>query len=259
MSKLLATAFTALLVSSLAACATEAEDPTSAIEAYSWSDISTRPSFELWKDDAGQFRFHMMDEEADVLLVSQGYSTRTGALNGLLSVLDNGRNLGQYRLATAADGTSHFDLLAANRAVIATSETYASADAAHAEIATTVDAVAAYQQAWDSATGARFAIKLDAGGKWYWNLHAKNGEIVLRSQRYDSKAAALNGAFSVADNGATAARYQVLPAASGGGYYFNLTATNGQIIGTSEIYASKANAERGRDAVVALVPQVALL
>ena len=34
---------------------------------------------------------------------------------------------------------------------------------------------------------------------------------------------------------------------------------NGQIIGTSEPYASKANATRARDAIVALLPEVELL
>lgn len=259
MSKLLVPALaTLLLASSLTACATESDDPTDSVEAYSWSDISTRPSFELWKDEAGQFRFHLIDSHAETLASSQGYSSRTAALNGLLSVLDNGGNLGSYRLDNLAAGGVSFSLLAANRAVIATGERYADTAAAQAHVATTIDAVAAYKAAWDSATGARFAIKKDAGGQFYFNLHAKNGEIVLHSERYPDKAGALNGAFSVADNGVTAARYQVR-AASGGGYYLNLTASNGQIIATSEVYASKANAERARDAIIALLPQVALL
>jgi uncharacterized protein YegP (UPF0339 family) len=79
-----------------------------------------------------------------------------------------------------------------------------------------VGAVGTYRTAWATATGRRFAVHLDAGGKYYWNLHAGNGAIVLRSERYDSEAAALNGAFAVLDNGAALARYQVLPSSNGG-------------------------------------------
>jgi uncharacterized protein YegP (UPF0339 family) len=259
MSKLLVPALAALLLSSsLLACATETDDPTEAASALSWSDISSRPSFELWKGDDGQFRFQLLDAHAEVLASSQGYSSRGNALNGLLSVVDNGRSPSQYKVALAAEGGAYFNLLAANRAVIATSDRYADVAAAQAHVSTTITAVAAYTAAWDTATGARFAIHQDVGGKYYFNLHAKNGEIVLHSERYDGKAAALNGAFSVADNGVTKARYQVL-AANGGGYYLNLTATNGQIIATSEVYSSKSNAERARDSIIALLPQVALL
>jgi uncharacterized protein len=259
MSKLLLTALAALLLSSsLAACATETDDPTSAIEAHSWSDLSTRPSFELWKSTDGQFRFHLSNATAEILVTSEGYTTRTNALNGLLSVLAHGGSAASYQVKAATNGRYYFNLKAVNGQIIGTGGSHATEAKAQADVAATVAAVTAYLAAWETATGARFGLHLDAGGKYYWNLHAKNGEIVLRSQRYDSEAAALNGAFSVSDNGTTAARYLVLQA-SNGGYYFNLTATNGQVIGTSEVYASKYNAERGRDGIIALLPDVALL
>ena len=75
---------------------------------------------------------------------------------------------------------------------------------------------------------------------------------------YRSQAAALNGAFSVRDHGVTPSRYQIL-AANGGGYYLLLTASNGQTIATSEVYDSKGNATRARDAIVALLPTIELL
>lgn len=264
MSNRFASLLTSLLLAAplapLAACAVEDDVTTSTTEgAASWSDLSARPSFELWKGSDGQFRFHLVDASADVLVTSEGYGSRASALNGLLSVLDNGGLSTRYDVRATASGTgAYFNLEAANGAIIATSQTYADAAAAQADVAATIAAVAAYAAAWDAATGERFAVRQDAGGKFYFNLHAGNGAIVLRSERYDSEAAALNGAFSVVDNGTTAARYQVRQAASGG-YYFNLTATNGQIIATSEVYASKYNAERARDAVIALLPTVELL
>lgn len=252
--KTLSMMFAMVVASALVGCAEEVAPVETGSD---WSELAGRPSFELWKGADGQFRFRLMDETANELVASQGYVSRLGALNGLVSVLDNGAYRGQFVVKTGASGV-YFDLLAANRNVIATSETFASAAAAEAEIEATMKAVVAYVEAWESGTGARYALKLDAGGQWYFTLYAKNGEAVLRSERYLEEAGALNGIFSVADNGKNAARYQVKQGASGK-WYFVLTATNGQIIGTSELYASKYNAERGRDAVIALIPQVALL
>ena len=59
-------------------------------------------------------------------------------------------------------------------------------------------------------------------------------------------------------NGTTEARYQVNPSRDGG-YYFNLTSTNGQIIGTSEVYSTRSNAVRGCDSIIELLPTVELL
>lgn len=248
------TMLVAMMTMAVMGCAVEETEVTE----NDWAALESRPSFDLYKDAGGQFRFNLMTPTAEVLVSSQGYVTRLGALGGLLSVLDNGTYRALYDVKTAADGSVYFNMLAANRNVIATSETYASAAEAEAEIERTIATVGQYVQAWDAATGARYSIKLDAGGQWYFGLYAKNGELVLRSERYLTEAAALNGAFSVADNGASLARYQVKATASGK-YYFVLTATNGQVIGTSEMYTSKYNAERGRNAVIALVPQVPLL
>ncbi|HUQ06583.1 MAG TPA: YegP family protein [Kofleriaceae bacterium] len=251
------------LASAVAACATEndgldSEDITS-IEESSWGDLASRPSVELWKGTDGQFRFHLLEKTQEVVFTSQGYSSRTSALNGLLSVLENGKQASQYTVNTAANGGSYFNLLAANKAVIATGEVHTTAAAAQADVQLALANVTGYQKAWDTATGARFAIKQDAAGQWYFNLHARNGAIQLTSQKYGSKASALNGAFSTAENGLSKTRYTVQPTASGTGYYFNVTATNGQVVATSEVYASKQSAERGRDNVITLLPVVPLL
>jgi len=222
------------------------------------AEIGTRPYFDLWRNASGQYRFHLVDTDGNILVTSEGYTSRTGALNGVLSVLDNGGLSTRYQIKPSSNGGAYFNLRAANYQVIATSQIYADVAAAQADVDATIAAVAAYVEFWENGTGARYAVHQDVGGKYYFNLHAKNGEIVLHSQRYDTEASALNGAFSVHDNGTTSSRYLVLQAANGG-YYLNLTATNGQIIATSEVYASKYNAERARDAIIALIPDVALL
>ena len=222
------------------------------------SEVANRPRFDLWKTGS-QFYFHLQASNGEIILASEGYSNRTGALNGILSVLDNGGIASRYDVKDASNGGAYFNLLAANKQVIGTSEVYASTSNAKAGVDACVRNVAAYLEAWDTATGARFDVFEGRDGRFYFNLHAGNGEIVLHSQGYDTEASALNGAFSVSDNGVTKTNYDI-KAASGGGYYFNLkSAANGQVIGTSEVYSTKSNATRGRDAIVALLPSVELL
>ena len=98
-----------------------------------------------------------------------------------------------------------------------------------------------------------------ASGAITFDVIAKNGQTVLTSQHYTSSAAAYNGAFSVQENGTTAASYEVLPAATGGTWYFNLRAANNEIIGTSQQYTTQESATAGRDAVIALLPSIDVL
>ena len=89
-------------------------------------------------------------------------------------------------------------------------------------------------------------------GRHYFNLMASNGENVLRSQGYTALASAKDGIASVLANGFDKRNFEVLEAKNGD-FYFNLKADNGEVIGTSELYASKTSAERGARTVRALV------
>jgi uncharacterized protein YegP (UPF0339 family) len=89
-------------------------------------------------------------------------------------------------------------------------------------------------------------------GKYYFHLMAGNGQNVLRSQGYTRLASAEGGADSVIANGNDKRNFELLQA-SNGDWYFNLKAANGETIGTSQLYATKYNAERGAVAVRALV------
>lgn len=234
----------------------DGSDPTVSTDA---DEVAIRPTFDLWKASNG-YRFNFLASNGETLISSQAYSSRTAALGGLLSVLDNGGIASRYEIKTAADGKPYFNLLAANRQVIGTSETYATKENAQAGVDATVRATAAYLEHWDTATGARFDVfEGSTAGKFYFSLHAKNGAIVLQSESYTSEEGALNGAFSVADNGLSAANYEVVKTSTGTRYYVRLKASNGQVIGTSEPYSSKSNATRARDAIIALLPSVELL
>jgi uncharacterized protein len=103
-----------------------------------------------------------------------------------------------------------------------------------------------------TATKGRFEIFVGEDGQHYFQLLAGNGEKVLRSEGYTTKSACKNGIDSVIANGATVARYKVLPAQNGD-YYFNLTAKNGKVIGTSEMYTTKSGANTGRDNIISII------
>jgi uncharacterized protein YegP (UPF0339 family) len=102
-----------------------------------------------------------------------------------------------------------------------------------------------------ASTSAHFETFVGKDGKTYFDLVAGNGQNVLRSQGYKSGSGARSGMASVVNNGPNPAMYLVKQATDGT-YYFDLTAGNHQIIGTSEMYASKSDAKRGALTVQAL-------
>ena len=83
-------------------------------------------------------------------------------------------------------------------------------------------------------------------------VETQNGETVLRSEGYTRKASADNGIASVETNGVDDENYQIKEA-SDGRFYFNLRAGNYQVIGTSEMYGTKYNAQRGAHGVADLL------
>lgn len=81
-------------------------------------------------------------------------------------------------------------------------------------------------------------------GQFAFVLKAGNSETILRSEQYESKAAAQSGIVSVQTNSPKDERYD-RKEASDGRAYFNLKAGNHQIIGTSQMYASTSGRDNG--------------
>lgn len=102
------------------------------------------------------------------------------------------------------------------------------------------------------ATAGKFETFVGQDGQHYFQLVAGNGERVLRSEGYTTLQSAKKGIASVRKNGTDVANFEVLETASGESY-FNLVAGNGEIIGTSETYASASNADRAVKTVVGLL------
>jgi len=103
----------------------------------------------------------------------------------------------------------------------------------------------------------KFVITLQKNGEYRFNLKATNGQIILASEGYKTKAACLNGIESVKKNAVTEARFETKEGKSGK-LHFNLKATNGQIIGTSEVYESAAACKNGIASVQKNAPDAAI-
>ena len=94
----------------------------------------------------------------------------------------------------------------------------------------------------------KFVITKGKDDKFYFNLKAVNGEVILTSQGYKAKADCKNGIESVKRNSIIEARFEVKQS-NDGKDYFVLTATNGQTIGKSQISKSESGCGNGMKSV----------
>ena len=90
----------------------------------------------------------------------------------------------------------------------------------------------------------KFVISIRKNGEYQFNLKAGNGQVILASEGYKTKAACENGIASVKTNAPDDQRYD-RKTSTNGKAYLNLKAGNGQIIGSSEMYESEAARENG--------------
>lgn len=89
--------------------------------------MANHPRFEITVDKAGKHRFTLTAKNGQVILTSQGYADRRGCLGGIDSVRRNCADDTAYERKEAAGGKHFFNLLAANKQVIGTSQMYAAA------------------------------------------------------------------------------------------------------------------------------------
>ncbi|WP_213520261.1 YegP family protein [Nonlabens sp.] len=90
----------------------------------------------------------------------------------------------------------------------------------------------------------KFEVYKNKSEEYRFRLKASNGQNILASQAYKTKASRDNGIESVRKNSQDDKRY-TKGVSSSGKSYFNLTATNGQVIGKSEMYESESARDNG--------------
>ena len=81
-----------------------------------------------------------------------------------------------------------------------------------------------------------------------FRLKADNGQIILSSEGYNTKASCLNGIESVKKNAADAKRFAKTKTPSNM-FGFSITAANNQVIGTSQNYKSESGRNNGVESV----------
>jgi len=96
---------------------------------------------------------------------------------------------------------------------------------------------------------ATFELKKSQNDQYMFNLTAPNGQIILTSELYTTKAAAENGIELVKKNGCNDANFEHRMSAKGEAYFI-LKAANKQIIGRSEMYSIASAMEKGIASVI---------
>lgn len=94
----------------------------------------------------------------------------------------------------------------------------------------------------------KFIISKRKNGEFQFNLKAANGQVILSSEGYSSKSGCQKGIDSVKKNSQDDSKFDRLTAKDGR-WYFNLKATNGQIIGSSQMYESENGMQKGIESV----------
>lgn len=100
----------------------------------------------------------------------------------------------------------------------------------------------------------RFEIKKDKKGEFRFTLTAANGQVVLSSEGYKTKASCKNGINSVKKNCADDKCFD-RKVARNGKVFFALLARNKQVIGASQMYTAKRSMENGIASVRANAPK----
>jgi uncharacterized protein len=103
----------------------------------------------------------------------------------------------------------------------------------------------------------KFELYKDKAGEFRFRLKATNGQNILASEGYTARASAVNGIESVKKNAADGSRFES-KTSSNGKFYFVLKASNGQVIGQSEMFDSEAACRGSIDSVTRNAPGAAV-
>lgn len=102
-----------------------------------------------------------------------------------------------------------------------------------------------------------FLVSKRKNDEFQFVLKAGNGQVILASEGYTTKAGCDNGIESVRKNSQLDERYGKLESKNGK-FYFNLKASNGQIIANSEMYESAAARDNGIESVKKNAPDASV-
>jgi hypothetical protein len=82
------------------------------------------PKFQIFIGNNNQFYFRLYAANGEIVLNSEGYTTKSGCKKGIASVKGNALLEERYQRKTSVNGQFYFVLVAANGKVIGVSEMY---------------------------------------------------------------------------------------------------------------------------------------
>jgi len=82
--------------------------------------------FVLSKRSNGELQFNLVADNSEIILTSEGYTSKAACENGIESVKTNAGREEAFERKTAANGKSYFNLKAKNAQIIGTSQMYES-------------------------------------------------------------------------------------------------------------------------------------
>ena len=82
------------------------------------------PKFEMYTDKSGSFRFRLRARNGQIILSSEGYTSKAGCKNGIESVKKNAALDERFQRETSANGKHYFVLIAGNKEPIGQSQMY---------------------------------------------------------------------------------------------------------------------------------------
>ena len=113
--------------------------------------------------------------------------------------------MGKFVIKVNEKGNPHFNLLATNGQVIGTSEVYNSMAACKNGIESVKNCCGGEvedttEEGYKTLKHPKFVVKPYGKDRFKFDLKAKNGQVILSSQGYESKKSCLNGIESIKKN-----------------------------------------------------------
>jgi uncharacterized protein YegP (UPF0339 family) len=93
-----------------------------------------------------------------------------------------------------------------------------------------------------------FQVSTGKDDKFYFNLTAANGQVILSSQGYKTMEGCKNGIASVKKNSSNKKHFERKDSKDGS-HYFVLKAANSKVIGKSQMYKTNASSENGIESI----------
>jgi uncharacterized protein YegP (UPF0339 family) len=103
----------------------------------------------------------------------------------------------------------------------------------------------------------KFVISKRINDEYQFNLKAQNGQVILTSQGYTTKASCEDGIESVRTSAVADTNFDRNKSTDNKDY-FNLRAGNNQVIGTSEMYENTSGMETGIASVMKNAPDATI-